>query len=75
MELAAFEQQVADFMEKAYAKATELGGLISGERHRHGKLDYLAQMVGPVNMRLMRGIKEVFDPNLVLNPGKVCYKL
>lgn len=31
MELAAFEQQVADFMEKAYAKATELGGLISGE--------------------------------------------
>ena len=76
MELAAFEQQVADFMEKAYAKATELGGLISGEHGiGHGKLDYLAQMVGPVNMRLMRGIKEVFDPNLVLNPGKVCYKL
>ena len=76
MELAAFEQQVADFMKKAYAKATELGGLISGEHGiGHGKLDYLAQMVGPVNMRLMRGIKEVFDPNLVLNPGKVCYKL
>ena len=76
MELAEFETQVADFMEKAYAKATELGGLISGEHGiGHGKLDYLAQMVGPVNMRLMRGIKEVFDPNMVLNPGKVCYKL
>ena len=49
MELAAFEQQVADtFMEKAYAKATELGGLISGEHGiGHGKLDYLAQMRGP----------------------------
>ena len=32
-------------------------------------------MVGPVNMRLMEGVKQVFDPNLILNPGKVCYKL
>ena len=76
MELAEFEKQVADFMEKAYAKATELGGLISGEHGiGHGKMDYLAKMVGPVSMRLMKGIKEVFDPNMVLNPGKVCYKL
>ena len=71
-----FERQVADFMKRAYAKATELGGQISGEHGiGHGKLDYLAQMVGPVNMRLMEGIKHVFDPNMILNPGKVCYKL
>lgn len=31
--------------------------------------------MGPVNMRLMEGIKEVFDPNMILNPGKVCYQL
>ena len=29
----------------------------------------------PVNMRLMRGIKETFDPKMILNPGKVCYSL
>ncbi len=63
-------------MEAATCKATELGGLISGEHGiGHGKVDYLAEMVGPVNMRLMEGIKQVFDPNLILNPGKVCYKL
>ena len=27
------------------------------------------------NMELMLGIKKVFDPKLILNPGKVCYKL
>ena len=76
MELDEFKRQVADFMEKAYAHATELGGLIPGEHGiGSGKMDYLAQMVGPVNMRLMKGIKEVFDPNMILNPGKVCYKL
>ncbi|MBF1204709.1 MAG: hypothetical protein HXM13_01485, partial [Fusobacterium periodonticum] len=24
--------------------------------------------------RLMKGIKEVFDPKMILNPNKVCYK-
>lgn len=63
-------------MEHAYKKATELGGQISGEHGiGHGKMKYLEEMVGPTNMRLMEGIKEVFDPNMILNPGKVCYKL
>ena len=38
-------------------------------------LDYLARSVGETNMKLMEEIKKVFDPNLILNPGKVCYKL
>lgn len=38
-------------------------------------MEYLAEMVGPVNMRLMEGIKHTFDPNMILNPGKVCYTL
>jgi len=29
--------------------------------------------VGPVNMALMQGIKKVFDPKGILNPGKVCH--
>ena len=26
-------------------------------------------------MELMKGIKKVFDPNSIMNPGKVCCKL
>lgn len=71
-----FKEQVDDFMKKVYAKATEAGGLISGEHGiGFGKIEYLKDFVGPVNMRLMRGIKRVFDPNMILNPGKVCYEL
>ena len=71
-----FKRQVASFMEKAYDKAVELGGQVSGEHGiGRGKIRYLSRMAGPVNMRLMKGIKEVFDPNMVLNPGKVCYEL
>ena len=68
MELAEFEKQVADFMEKAYAKATELGGLISGE---HGigvaKRPYFLGATAPENLDLMRSIKTAFDPKHILN--------
>ena len=71
-----FLRQVDDFMGKLYAKTMELGGQISGEHGiGMGKVRYLAQAVGETNMELMRGIKKVFDPKLILNPGKVCYSL
>ncbi|MEE1228045.1 MAG: FAD-binding oxidoreductase [Lachnospiraceae bacterium] len=70
----AFMAESEEFMKKVYAKAVELGGLISGEHGiGAGKMSFLADFVGPVNMRLMRGIKNVFDPNMILNPGKVCF--
>ena len=76
MEEGEFKKQVAVFMDKVYAKATEFGGMISGEHGiGHGKMDYLAESLGPVQMRIMEGVKEVFDPNMILNPGKICYKL
>ena len=57
-------------------KAAECGGLISGEHGiGYGKMDYLAAFAGETSMRLMKGIKEVFDPKMILNPGKVCYSL
>ena len=60
-------------MDRVYSKAAERGGQVSGE---HGigvaKINYLRKSVGPVNMRLMQDIKKAFDPNLILNPGKVC---
>ncbi len=70
----AFMKESEEFMKLVYAKAKELGGLISGEHGiGSGKREFLKDYVGPVNMRLMRGIKEVFDPNMILNPGKVCF--
>lgn len=49
-----------------------LGGTISGE---HGiglvQKDYLPIVFDPVQMRLMKNIKTLFDPNNILNAGKI----
>ena len=46
MEEGEFKKQVAVFMDKVYAKATEFGGMISGEHGiGHGKMDYLAEVI------------------------------
>jgi glycolate oxidase len=51
--------------------ALDLGGSITGE---HGvgliRKDFIEKEHGPVEMALMRGIKKVFDPYNILNPGK-----
>ncbi|MBQ3390098.1 MAG: FAD-binding oxidoreductase [Firmicutes bacterium] len=60
------------FFDTIYREASRLGGLISGEHGiGHGKTAYLAESVGEINVELMKGIKKVFDPKLILNPGKV----
>lgn len=49
-----------------------LGGTLSGE---HGiglaKREFMAQAIDPVALDLMRGLKRVFDPHGLLNPGKL----
>ena len=59
-------------VEELFDYTLELGGTISGE---HGigitKLPYLTREIGPVEIDLMKRIKKVFDPNGVLNPGKI----
>jgi glycolate oxidase len=55
-----------------YAKAAELGGLVSGEHGiGYAKKTYLASLYGQDQIALMRGIKDVFDPNRILNPQKI----
>ena len=53
------------------AGALALGGSITGE-HGVGTLKraYLTAMAGEREVALMRGIKGVFDPMGILNPGK-----
>lgn len=71
-----FKRRVDLFMNYAYEKATEFGGQVSGEHGIGcGKMQYLEKSLGETNIRLMQEIKRVFDPNMILNPGKVCYKL
>ncbi|MCL7491372.1 FAD-binding protein [Streptomyces sp. MCA2] len=54
------------------ALGLHLGGTITGE---HGvgvlKKEWLARELGPVGVELQRGIKDVFDPLGILNPGKL----
>jgi D-lactate dehydrogenase (cytochrome) len=49
-----------------------MGGTISGE---HGiglaKRAYLPIELSPESIRLQKGIKRLFDPNMILNPGKI----
>ncbi len=49
-----------------------LGGTISGE-HGIGSVqrEYMDVKYSAVHLNLMRGIKSVFDPNGILNPGKI----
>jgi glycolate oxidase len=59
-------------MKEIFARAIELGGTITGE---HGvglaKKDFLHAAVGELNVGVMRSIKAAFDPQGILNPGKI----
>lgn len=71
-----FKKRVDKFFDIIYKEAINCGGLVSGEHGiGSGKVKYLIDSVGETNMALMEGIKRVFDPKMILNPGKVCYHL
>lgn len=58
-----------------FAKAIELGGTITGE---HGvgmmKAPYLEWKMGPEGIAIMKAIKQAFDPDNIMNPGKMFAK-
>jgi glycolate oxidase len=62
----------AELMHELFAYGMKLGGTISGE---HGigseKKRYFLELEDPVKIDLMRRIKAAFDPNSILNPGKI----
>jgi D-lactate dehydrogenase len=55
-----------------FTATIDLGGQLSGE---HGiglaKRDFMAQAVSAETLATMRAIKHAFDPDGILNPGKV----
>lgn len=59
-------------LKEIFNLAIELGGTITGE---HGvgaaKLPYLEARLGKTQMEVLRRVKKTFDPNGILNPGKL----
>jgi glycolate oxidase len=65
-------RRARDAFDEIFTRAIELDGTITGE---HGigivKLRYLQRQLGADHMALLRRIKAAFDPNGILNPGKL----
>ncbi len=55
-----------------YEAITRLGGKISGE---HGiglkRKAYMKKFMSPIELALLKAIKRAWDPNLIMNPGKI----
>lgn len=67
-----WEQELPKGITEIFELCKALGGTISGE---HGiglvQKSYLPIVFPPHQLELMRSIKRVFDPNYILNPGKI----
>jgi glycolate oxidase len=63
---------VPQVSQELYHLTLSLGGTITGE---HGigvtRRRYLPMALDEAQIEIMRGIKESFDPNHILNPGKI----
>ena len=68
-----WQKELHENLEKLYAKAHNLGGLISGE---HGlgvsKRDFFFAETSKANVELMNAVKSAFDPKRILN-SKISY--
>jgi glycolate oxidase len=68
--------RVHEAVTEIFSYAVELGGTISGE---HGigltKKTFLPSAIGEVNVRILRELKRAFDPQGILNPGKIFDRL
>lgn len=65
-------KRVEDAVSEIFEAAIELGGTLSGE---HGigilKAPYMEMELGKEGLLMMKKIKEAWDPNNILNPGKI----
>jgi glycolate oxidase len=65
-------EEIQGILIKIFELVKSLGGTISGE-HGIGLIQksFMPVMFDPISMELMKGIKKVFDPNNILNAGKI----
>lgn len=66
------EDRAHQAVKEIFTATLELGGTISGE---HGigitKAPYISMELGDLGLEVMQRIKKAFDPNNILNPGKI----
>jgi glycolate oxidase len=71
-ELPDWKSKYPTIRDRVHALGKQFNGIISGE---HGiglvKREYMEEFLGSAQVEIMRGIKKLFDPNGILNPGKV----
>lgn len=67
-----WNEELPQAIREIFQTVRALGGTLSGE---HGvglvQTPYMDIFFNETEMRLMRGIKQAFDPNGILNPGKI----
>ena len=69
---ASWEAAKTKVFEELYSEAFRIGGQVSGEHGiGYAKRQYLGESLGKRQLEIMRGIKAVFDPKNILNPGKI----
>jgi glycolate oxidase len=65
-------QRAQDAVKVIFEGTIKMGGTLSGE---HGvgltKAPYIGMELPPENISIMKAIKKVFDPENILNPGKI----
>ena len=74
MDTAEWQKWLPDLMREIYQAGVQFGGTISGE---HGigldKKPFLELKIDGEQLKIMRAIKQAFDPNNIMNPGKLCF--
>jgi glycolate oxidase len=67
-----WNNKLKDGIREIFELTASLGGTISGE---HGiglvQREFMSIKYSPIHFQLWRGIKNVFDPSGILNPGKI----
>lgn len=64
--------RVEQAVEEIFKAAIEMGGTLSGE---HGigtmKAPFMEMEVGSIGLDMMKRMKDAWDPNQIMNPGKI----
>jgi len=68
----AWNEDLPEWISEIFELTVSLGGTISGE-HGIGLVQkrYMSIAFNPTQLDLMKAIKKVFDPNGIMNPGKI----
>lgn len=72
MNMAEWEEKLPQILSDLYERTYAFGGTISGEHGiGHKRKAFIGQVLDATTIELMKRIKRAFDPNNILNPGKI----